>query len=110
TGDPAGGAASGVEGGVRIGMGGARFAWALLPLLALAVAPWTTRGGRIPRTAIVILAAIVIPHPPHVPTALAILAAAALVSPAPRRALITGGGAALGALGLTAVLGVPLGR
>ena len=50
-GDPAGGSASGVEGGIHIGMVAARLGWALLPLLSLALAPWTTGGGRFPRWA-----------------------------------------------------------
>lgn len=40
TGDPGGGGASGVEGGVHIGMAAARLAWALLPLLAI----WSWEG------------------------------------------------------------------
>lgn len=84
SGDPAGGNASGVEGGVHIGMVAARLAWALLPCLAFALAAWTSRGGRFPRAAVVVLAAIVLTHPAHVPAALAILLGAAFVSPAPR--------------------------
>ena len=37
---------SGVEGGVHIGMLGARLAWALIPLLLLTLAPWIEDGGR----------------------------------------------------------------
>ncbi|MBM4439725.1 MAG: hypothetical protein FJ027_04840, partial [Candidatus Rokubacteria bacterium] len=86
-GDPAGGGASGVEGGVHIGMVAARLAWALLPLLAWTLVPWSQHGDRIPLRASVLIAVIVLTHPAHVPAALAIVAAAALVAPAPRPAL-----------------------
>jgi hypothetical protein len=65
--------ASGVEGGVHIGMAPARLGWALLPLLALAL----MRGAGRPRASIagaVVLAALVLTHPAHVPTALALTA------------------------------------
>jgi len=88
TGDPAGGSASGVDGGVHIGMVGARLAWALLPLLALSLARWIEGAARFPRIAIVLLAAIVLTHPTHVPAALAILAAAVLAAQAPRSAIV----------------------
>jgi hypothetical protein len=107
-GDPGGGAASGVEGGVRIGMVGARLAWAVLPLLALSLARWAETGGRFPRAAGLLVAAVVLTHPTHAPAALAITAAAALATPVPRRSLI---GAALGvvmALGLAAFWLLPL--
>ncbi|MBM3220867.1 MAG: hypothetical protein FJZ38_19695 [Candidatus Rokubacteria bacterium] len=107
-GDPAGGTASGVEGGVRIGMVGARLAWALLPLLALTMMGWLERGGRFPHAAVVLLAATMLTHPTHTPAALAIVAAAVTIAPAPRRAL---GSAALGvviALALVAFWLLPL--
>jgi hypothetical protein len=106
TGDPGGGSPSGVEGGVHIGMGAARLAWALLPLLALRLAGWT--GGAVPRAAVLILAAIVLTHPSHAPAALAIVAGFALVMPAPRRALVRAGGAVAVALALVAFWLVPL--
>jgi hypothetical protein len=108
TGDPAGGTASGVEGGVRIGMVGARLAWALLPLLALTLLRWSEDGRRFPRGAIVLLAAIMLTHPTHTPAALAMVVAATVIAPAPRRAL---GAAALGvglALALVAFWALPL--
>jgi hypothetical protein len=106
-GDPAGGSASGVEGGTHVGMVAARLGWALLPLLSLALAPWTSGGGRFPRAAVVVLTAIVLTHPAHTPAAVAVLVAAALVSPA-RRALACVTVAALAALGLAAFWLVPL--
>jgi hypothetical protein len=106
-GDPAGGSASGVEGGVHIGMVAARLGWAMLPLLALALLRWTNDGGRFPRTAIVVLTGIVLTHPAHTPAALAVLVAAALASPAPR-ATARAAGAALVALALAAFWLVPL--
>jgi hypothetical protein len=108
TGDPAGGAASGVEGGVRIGMVGARLAWALLPLLALTLARWTETGGPFPRAAILLIAAVILTHPTHAPAALAILAAAVMATAAPRRALAPAALAALVALGLVAFWLLPL--
>jgi hypothetical protein len=95
TGDPAAGAASAVEGGVRIGMVGARLAWALLPLLALSLARWTETGARFPRAAVLVVAAIVLTHPTHVPAALAVVVAAALATPRPWPSL---GRATLGVL------------
>jgi len=106
-GDPAGGSASGVEGGVHIGMVAARLGWALLPLLALVLARWTDEGGRFPHAAVFVLTAIVLTHPAHTPAALAVLVAAALASPA-RRALTRVGWAVLAALVLGAFWLVPL--
>ena len=106
-GDPAGGSASGVEGGTHIGMVAARLGWALLPLLSLALAPWTSDGGRFPRVAVFVLTAIVLTHPAHTPAAVAVLVAAALVSPA-RRALARVTVAAVAALWLAAFWLVPL--
>jgi hypothetical protein len=67
--------ASGVEGGVRWGMIAARLGWALLPLLALAVARGAD-SGQAPAAAPPLLAAIVLIHPAHAPaaTVLALLA------------------------------------
>jgi hypothetical protein len=107
TGDPGGGSPSGVEGGVHIGMAAARLAWAMLPLLALRLARWID-GGPFPRGAVLLLAAIVLTHPAHGPAALAIVAAAALVRPMPRRALLHAAGAAGVALALIAFWLLPL--
>jgi hypothetical protein len=107
-GDPAGGAASGVEGGVHVGMVAARGAWAFLPLLALTLAPWSETGGRFPRAAVLLVAAIILTHPAHTPTAVAMLVAGALAGPSRRRALARAGGALVVALVLVAFWLLPL--
>ena len=107
-GDPGGGSASGVEGGVHIGMVAARLAWALLPLVALSLCTWTARGIGVPFTATLVIAAIALIHPAHVPAALALLAGAALATPEPRRALARAAAAAALALLLIAFWLVPL--
>src|SRR5439155_9811375 len=64
------GVASGVEGGVHIGMLPARLGWALLPLLALVLIRWADDEGSRPwGLALISLAAIVVTHPAHVPAA-----------------------------------------
>ncbi len=102
------GTASGVTGGVHIGMVGARLAWALLPLLLLALVRWIEGGGPPPRLAVPILAAIVLLHPAQLPAAVALVVLAAHAA-APRPARF---GAALGLLavaaGLTGFWTVPL--
>jgi hypothetical protein len=108
SGDPAGGAASAVEGGVHIGMVGARLAWAMLPLLALTLVPWAVHAGRFPRAAVVLVAAIVLTHPTHAPAALALVAGAAISTPAPRRALVHAALGVLAALLLVAFWLAPL--
>lgn len=92
---------SGVEGGVHVGMVPARLAWALLPLLGATLARWTEGAAGFPvRTAVPLVAAIVVTHPAHLPAALVlVLLAAALRPPRARRA-----GAALVALGVAALL------
>jgi hypothetical protein len=108
-GDPSGGSASGVEGGVHMGMVAARFAWALLPLLALTLVRWCDDGGkRVPPSATLLLAAIIVTHPSHAAAALAIAAAAALRHPAPREALARAGTAVGIALAVAAFWLLPL--
>src|SRR5262249_38216710 len=75
-----GGSRSGVEEGLRWGLVAARLGWALLPLLALALARWTERT-RPPISAAVVLAAIVIAHPAHGPAGVVLLALAACHGP-----------------------------
>jgi hypothetical protein len=77
------GVLSGVEGGIHIGMLPARLGWALLPLLALALAGWA-RGDRINPASAPLIAAIVLVHPAHAPAAVALLVLSALVGAAPR--------------------------
>ena len=85
-----GGVASGVEGGVRVGMLGARLAWALIPLLLLVLVPWIDEGGRPSRAAAVIVAAIVLFHPAALPAAVVVIALGALARP-PRQARLVAG-------------------
>jgi hypothetical protein len=92
---------SGVEGGVHVGMAPARLAWALLPLLATALLRWTEGAAPFPaRTAVGLVAAVVLTHPAHLPAALALVAIAALAA-APRARRLA---AAAGWLGLAASL------
>lgn len=104
------GLASGVEGGVHIGMASARLAWALLALLPLALDRWTDEdAASLPRARVaLLLAAIALCHPAQVPTAVAALGLAATARPplGPRlrsAALALATGAAL-----TAIWSLPL--
>src|SRR5437762_7696712 len=83
------GVSSGVEGGVHIGMLGARLAWALIPLLLLVLVPWIEHGGRPARAAALVVAAIVLTHPAALPTAATLIVVGALVRP-PRRTRLAG--------------------
>ncbi|PYM72613.1 MAG: hypothetical protein DME03_17610 [Candidatus Rokuibacteriota bacterium] len=95
-----GGAASGVEGGVHIGMVGARLAWALVPLLLLVLVPWLEEDRRLPRSAVLLAAAIVLVHPAMLPAAVMLIVLAAVGRPPRTRRLAT----ALAALVLAAAL------
>jgi hypothetical protein len=102
------GIASGVEGGVHVGMLGARLAWALIPLLLLVLVPWIEEDRRMPRTAALVVAAIVLTHPAALPAAAALVVLAAIVRP-PRPKRLAGALAILAlAAGLTAFWTVPL--
>jgi len=103
------GLASGVEGGVHIGMVPARLGWALLPLLPLTLAGWM-RGERGFSWAIVpLLAGIALIHPAHLPAAVVLVLLAAFVAVARRRVALGYVTVALGlAAGLTAFWSVPL--
>jgi hypothetical protein len=71
--------ASGVEGGVHIGMAPARLGWSLLPLLLLALLPWIEGRRRLPWAAPPLVAAIVLMHPAHLPAAAVLIALAAFL-------------------------------
>jgi len=94
------GLASGVEGGVHIGMIGARLAWALLPVLLWALRPWIDDERPIPIGVPFIIAAIVLLHPAQLPAAVGLVVLAACVRP-PRRVRAL---AALGTLASAAAL------
>jgi hypothetical protein len=94
------GSTIGVEGGVHIGMVGARLASALVPLLFLALVPWLEGERRFPRSAVLLVAAIVLTHPALLPSAVVLIVLAAAVRP-PRRARLA---TALAALALAAAL------
>jgi hypothetical protein len=80
------GPASGVEGGVRVGMVGARLAWALIPLLLAVLVPWIDDERRpLPWSAAPLVAVTLLLHPAALPAALTLIALAALARP-PRAA------------------------
>ena len=75
------GGTSGVEGGVHVGMLGARLGWALLPLLLWLLAPWITADRRSPWLAAPLIAGIVLMHPTALPAAVVLVALGALARP-----------------------------
>jgi hypothetical protein len=99
---------SGVEGGVRVGMVPARLGWALLPLLAAAIADWTAGRPFPARIVVPLTAAVALTHPAHLPAAIVVVGLAAVATPE-RRARVASavGWLALAAL-LTAFWTVPL--
>jgi hypothetical protein len=101
--------ASGVEGGVHIGMAPARLGWALLPLLMLALLPWMEGRRRVPWMAPPLLAAITLTHPAHLPAAVMLtVIAAALGAGRPRQRLPAAVVTLILAAALTAFWTVPL--
>src|SRR5262245_54639167 len=103
-----GGSRSGVEEGLRWGLIAARLGWALLPLLALSLRPWTRRE-RAPLVAATILASIVLVHPAHAPAGFVLLALAAAEGPGRLSARMRAAAIiALAAGGLAAFWLVPL--
>lgn len=95
------GIASGVEGGVRVGMVAARLAWALVPVTLLVLHRRRQEAaGPVAWTA-PLLAAIVLMHPAHLPVAAAAIVLAVFTPASDRRARVV---AAAGALGLGALL------
>jgi len=71
------GVASGVEGGVHWGMVPARLAWAMLPLLALALDAWIAGRSGCPWVIAPLVAIITLTHPAHVPAAVVLVLVAA---------------------------------
>jgi hypothetical protein len=101
--------ASGVEGGVHIGMVAARLGWGLLPLVPWSLSHWTERGGVIPVHTILLVAAIVLMHPAHAPAAAVFLVIAALPRAPDRGARLRQAALALGlAAACTAFWTLPL--
>ncbi len=103
------GLASGVEGGVHIGMGAARLGWAALPLVPLMLAGWMSGTRGFPWAISVVIAGIVLTHPAHLPAAVVLVLLAAWRAAPARPVAFTHAVAAL-ALGaaLTAFWTVPL--
>lgn len=102
------GIASGVEGGVHIGMIGARLAWALLPVLLWVLVPWIDGNRAFPVAAPFILAGIVLLHPAQLPTAVALVILAACWRPPRRTRALEALAALASAAALTAFWTLPL--
>src|SRR2546428_13482466 len=66
------GLASGVDGGVRTGMVGARLAWALLPSLLGLLARWAEDERPLSPAVPLLLAAVTLLHPAQLPAAVAL--------------------------------------
>jgi hypothetical protein len=103
------GLASGVEGGVHIGMVAARLGWAALPLLPLVLAGWMQGVRRFPWILVPLVGGIALTHPAHLPAAAVLLLLAAWRAEAPRGDAVRLVTVALGlAAGLTGFWSVPL--
>lgn len=103
------GLASGVEGGVHIGMVAARLGWAALPLVPLTLADWMSGRRGFPWSVVPLVAGIALTHPAHLPGAAVLVFLAAWLAQRSRRAALGHAIAALGlAAGLSAFWTVPL--
>jgi len=102
------GCRSGVEEGLRWGLIAARLGWGVLPLLALCLLRWAEGAARAPLASAALVAAVILLHPAHAPTAALLVALAALHS-APRRRRLGEAALILAAgLGLAGVWLLPL--
>src|SRR5215470_17613329 len=70
------GFASGVNGGVRTGMVGARLAWALLPILLTLLVRWIEERRPLSPAVALLLAVVTLLHPAQLPAAAALIALA----------------------------------
>lgn len=77
---------SGIEEGLRWGLVAARLGWGLLPLLALSLLPWLEDTGRPRAWPALLMAAVILAHPAHLPAALLLVLLAGLVAPGGWRA------------------------
>ena len=101
--------ASGVEGGVHIGMAPARLGWSLLPLLVLTLLPSIEGRRRLPWAAPPLVAAITLMHPAHLPAAAVLIALVAVLGAGDLRERTRAAAITLTlAAGLTAFWTVPL--
>ena len=94
------GLASGVNGGVRTGMVGARLAWALLPILLTLLVRWIEERRPLSPAVALLLAVVTLLHPAQLPAAVVLIALAVFLRP-PWRA---SGREALKAVGVGAAL------
>ena len=102
------GTTSGVEGGVHIGMVGARLAWALVPLLLYVLVPWIEDTRRPPWSAPILIGAILLFHPAQLPAAVMLIALGALARPPRVRRLAVAAVVLAVAAALTAFWTAPL--
>lgn len=100
---------SGIEEGLRWGLVSARLGWGLLPLLALSMLPWL-EGSRRPRVGpALLLAAILLAHPAHLPAGVLLVLLAGFASPGGWRAWWRDAAIVLGVgLGMAAFWLLPL--
>ena len=77
---------SGIEEGLRWGLVAARLGWGLLPLLALSLLPWLEATGRPRARPTLLVAAVILAHPAHLPAALALVLLAGVCAPGGLRA------------------------
>jgi hypothetical protein len=100
---------SGIEEGLRWGLVAARLGWGLLPLLALSLLPWLEDTGRPRVRPALLVAAVILAHPAHLPAALALVLLAGLGAPGGWRAWWRNAALVLGAgLGIAAFWLLPL--
>lgn len=100
---------SGIEEGLRWGLVAARLGWGLLPLLALSLLPWLEGTGRPRVRPALLVAAVILAHPAHLPAALLLVLLAGLCAPGGWRAWWRKVALVLGAgLGIAAFWLLPL--